>query len=214
MRPCAHAPFLADVDHKRVRAHHEALQQQLRRAVANQTVTLHLAEAQTAVAGAALGRLPGEHGAGAARAGVHFVHNHVLELLVVDGAKVHVRLEWLTCHAARQVLFAAVVVAVLHKHARHVVHVRSAERRAVFLRAAQNTSLAGHELNHLADGHARWEAVWIHNNVGTNTRIIERHVCLRHNQAHHTFLAVARRELVAQLRAPRLPNQRLDESLV
>lgn len=52
--------------------------------VSDETVALHLPEAQAAVPRAALGRLPREHGPRPARARVHLVLHHVLQLLVVN----------------------------------------------------------------------------------------------------------------------------------
>ena len=56
------AALLADVDLERVGRHHEALEEELRCAVRDEAVALHLAEAQAAVARATLGRLAGEDG--------------------------------------------------------------------------------------------------------------------------------------------------------
>ncbi len=84
---------VADVDLEGVRGGHEPLLQQHGGPVGDQAVSLHLPEPQSALPGAALRRLAGEHRAGPARTPVHLVHHHVLQLLVVHGAVVDVRLE-------------------------------------------------------------------------------------------------------------------------
>lgn len=65
--------------------------------VRDEAVPLHLAEAETAVAGAALGGLARECHARPAGTRVNLVKHHVLELLVVDRAHEDVRLEGLPC---------------------------------------------------------------------------------------------------------------------
>jgi hypothetical protein len=47
-----------------------------------------------------------------------------------------------------------------------------------------------------------------------NPLIIKRHILLVHNQPTHPLLPVAGRELVPELRAPRLADEHLDERLL
>ncbi len=60
------------------------------RAVADEAVTLHLTEPQTALSGAAFGRLPGQYLHRATGTNVHLAGHHVVQLLIVDHADEYV----------------------------------------------------------------------------------------------------------------------------
>ena len=68
----------ADVDLERVRRDHQTLQEELRGAVGDQAIALHLAETKTTVARTTLGGLPGQDCARTARTGVHLVQHLVI----------------------------------------------------------------------------------------------------------------------------------------
>jgi hypothetical protein len=81
----------------RIAANHQSLQQQLARAIRNQTITLHLAQSQATIPRPSLGWLSRQNGTRPARSCVHFILDHVFELLVVDWAEEGVEL---VCFAA------------------------------------------------------------------------------------------------------------------
>ena len=64
--------------------------------ISNEAVSLHLAQPQPTVPGSPLGGLAREDRARPFGPGVHLVHHHVLQLLVVDGPKVDVRFQRLS----------------------------------------------------------------------------------------------------------------------
>ena len=80
--------------------------------------------------------------------------------------------------------------------------------------ASEDTSLAGDELNHLADGHARGESVWVHDNVWGDSLLAEGKVLLPDDDAAHSLLSVATTEFVTHLGNPRAPHQDLDHHVV
>mmetsp|Transcript_40875 Transcript_40875/g.128065 ORF Transcript_40875/g.128065 Transcript_40875/m.128065 type:complete len:675 (-) Transcript_40875:1998-4022(-) len=202
-----------------IAAQHEALHDEVRRAVADEAIALHLAEAQAAVAAAALRGLPRENGARAPRARVHLVHYHVLELLVEHRAHEDVAADLLPRRAAREDVLAVVAEAVPHELLRGELHaVRVAkvlpEGGAVRLAAAQHAGLAGEQLDHLSHGHSARETVRVHDEVRADAVVVEGHVLLRHDDAADALLAVAAGELVADLGAAALPQIYLDEELL
>lgn len=208
------AARLAHVDLVLVRRQHEPLQQQLAGAVRDEAVALHLAEAETAVARAALGGLPRQDGAGPPCPGVHLVLDHVLQLLVVDGSREDVERQRLARDARREVVLAAVAEPLLDQDAGHLLDGAAAKGGAVAVLARQHARLAGHELEHLTDRHARGESVRVHDDVRDDALVRERHVDLLRDEAHDALLAVAGREFVADLGATRLPRQHLDELIL
>jgi hypothetical protein len=62
--------------------------------------------------------------------------------------------------------------------------------------------------------HVPREAVRVHDEVGADPPLREREVLLLHDRPAHALLAVAARELVAHLRAPRVAHEGLDHELV
>ena len=102
MAPAAVAEQAARVAHVHVEgvaADHEPLDEEHAGPVGDEAVALHLAQPQPSLPAPSLGGLPGEDGAGAAGPAVHLVEDHVLELLVVDGAHVDVGLHALARYA-------------------------------------------------------------------------------------------------------------------
>ena len=55
----------------------------------------------------------------------------------------------------------------------------------------------------MADGHARWNGMRVHDEVGHDALCCEGHVLLRVGDAHSPLLTVARRKLVAHLNMSR-----------
>ena len=94
--------LVADVDVEGVGRDHEPFDEQHARAVRDQTIALHLSESEASFARSALRRLPGQDSAGTSGSAVHLVQDHVLELLVVDGAVVDVGLQGLAGYARGQ----------------------------------------------------------------------------------------------------------------
>ena len=79
---------------------------EIRRAVADHGVPLHLPEPEAPVAAAAVGGLADQHGVAAGSpAAVYFVFDHVLELLVVGGPDEDEALHLLPGHAVAHALF-------------------------------------------------------------------------------------------------------------
>mmetsp|Transcript_3489 Transcript_3489/g.13509 ORF Transcript_3489/g.13509 Transcript_3489/m.13509 type:complete len:235 (-) Transcript_3489:2031-2735(-) len=168
---------------------------------------------------APLGRLARKLRARAAGTRVHLVHDHVLELLVEERAVEDVGLHRRAAGARVEHVFAYVGEAVgdegLGRGARRVGRAAVlAERGAVGLAAGEDAGLAGDELDDLADSHAAREAVRVHDEVGADAGVGERHVLLRDDRAADALLAVPRGELVADLGPAALPDHDLDEELV
>ena len=98
--------LVADVDVEGVGGDHETLDEQHARAVSDQTIALHLSESKTTLTGSTLRWLTGQNGAGSSGSSVHLVQDHVLQLLVVNGAVVDVRLQRLAGNARGQHILA------------------------------------------------------------------------------------------------------------
>ena len=189
-----------------IRRNHQPLKQQLARSVRDETIPLHLPETQTSVARATLCGLAGEHCARAARAGMHLVLDHVLELLVVDGACEDVEGEGFACDAGGEVFLAAVAEAVVDEGARGFFDGGAAEAGAVAVVAGEDAGFAGDEFEHLAHCHARGETVRVHDDVWVDALVGEGHVGLVGHDAYDTLLAVAGGELVADFGTAGLPG--------
>ena len=93
---------------KLVGADHEALQQEHGGAVTNETVPFHFTESQASISRSALCGLPSQHYSGPRGAGVNFVHNHMLQLLVVDRTHENRGFKGLSCCAISQRILSAV----------------------------------------------------------------------------------------------------------
>lgn len=138
----------------------------------------------------------------------------MLELLVVDRAHVDVALERLTRDSRREVVLAGVRVAVVDEDLAHVFGLGSSERRTVLELALEDAGFSGEQLEHLADGHTRRETVRVHDDVGADALVVERHVLLRDDETANTLLSVTRGELVAEFGTTSLSQENLDEGRV
>lgn len=202
---------LADIDLVPIRGHHEPLEEELAGSVGDEAVAFHFAEAEAAVARAAFGGLAGEHCAGAAGAGMHFVLDHVFEFLVVDRSREDVEGEGVAGYAGGEVFFAAVGEAVIDEGAGGFFDGGAAEAGAVAVVAGEHACFAGYKLEHFTDCHARGEAVRVHDDVRVDPLVCEGHVALVGHDAYDALLAVARGELVADFGAARLPREHFNE---
>ena len=180
-----------------IRRNHQPLEEQLACSVGNETITFHFTETQTSVARATLCGLAGEHCARAACTGMHLVLDHVLELLVVDGACEDVEGERFAGDTGGEVFLATVAEAVLDEGARGFFDGGAAEAGAVAVVAGQDAGFSGDEFEHLTHCHTRGEAVWVHDDIGVDALVGEGHVGLVGHDAYDTLLAVAGGELVA-----------------
>ena len=73
---------------------------------------------------------------------------------------------------------AAPPVAVLDQNLRDIRNFIPAKGSAVLQAPLAQPGLPRNELDHLADGHAGGEAMGVHDEVGTDARVRERHVLL------------------------------------
>jgi hypothetical protein len=78
----------------------------------------------------------------------------------------------------------------------------------------QHTSFASNQLYHLTNCHSTREAVRVHDQVGADSCIAERHVCLRYYDATDALLAVPAAEFVTYFWSSGLSNQYLDELVI
>mmetsp|Transcript_1723 Transcript_1723/g.6742 ORF Transcript_1723/g.6742 Transcript_1723/m.6742 type:complete len:315 (-) Transcript_1723:2468-3412(-) len=140
---------------------------------------------------------------------MHLVDDHMLQLLVVDGPAEDVGLQRLACNATREVLLASWGEAVSDQLPVDLCRGCIVEGRAVPEKPLQDRGFGADTLEHLANGHARGEAVRIHDEVWTPPLLIEGHVLLAHDEPDDALLAVPRGELVADLRTPCLPRHDL-----
>ncbi|KAG5459468.1 MAG: hypothetical protein BJ554DRAFT_127 [Olpidium bornovanus] len=208
-----------------VRTVHQAVLQEVRHAVGEQRVALHLAEADASGALAAFQRLLREVVHRARRPDLVLVRHHVPQPLVVHDADVDVRLELLARHPAVHGLVAVVVVTgfqqLLAEVVRGVVepgprteqpprHAISRERRGVLRDPVQRAALRGDALHEHPDGHPRREGVRVYDDVGLHPGLGKRQVHGRILLAAHALLPVAGGELVADDRRPRDPQLDLD----
>lgn len=150
-----HEPaLLANIDFVRIAAQHEPFDQELRRAIGDETVTLHLSETQTASSGSSLCRLSRQDRSRSCGTRMHLILHHVLQLLVVDWTKENVSWQRLAGDATGDIILSGVGVASLDEQIAHIFDSAPAERSAVLLRTGKHTSLATDELNHLAHRHS------------------------------------------------------------
>lgn len=109
---------------------------------------------------------------------MHFILDHVLEFLVVNGAEEGIELMGFACDARGKVVFACVGEALLHENLRHVFDGGAAEGGAVLEGAVEDAGFAGEEFHHFANCHARGETVWVHDDVWADALVVEGHVFL------------------------------------
>mmetsp|Transcript_28385 Transcript_28385/g.45986 ORF Transcript_28385/g.45986 Transcript_28385/m.45986 type:complete len:249 (-) Transcript_28385:2398-3144(-) len=145
---------------------------------------------------------------------MHLVEHHVLQLLIIDRTHENVGGKGLPCDARRYHILPRIVEPSTYQHFTQRRHRVSCKCRAVMLTSFQHTGLSSKQLNHLPNCHARREAVGIHNQIRADAQVVERHVLLAYNQPNHTFLAVSRAELVAQLRPTCTSNQDFDKQML
>ena len=60
----------------------------------------------------------------------------------------------------------------------------------------------------------RKRTMWIHDNIGVDALIVERHVCLIDDKTANSLLTVSGRELISQFWSPCLTRENLNESLI
>jgi hypothetical protein len=94
-------------------------------------ISLHLSQSQSSVPRSSLGRLPRQHRPRSSRPRVHLVHDHVLELLVVDRTKEDVRLERLTGDSRGEHVLPGVPEAGLDQDLLHVLDFGATEGGSV-----------------------------------------------------------------------------------
>jgi hypothetical protein len=129
--------------------------------------------------------------------GMHFIHDHMPQLLVVNRAHKNVGFQRFASLAAHEQVLSVVVESIIEHRLRHLFGRIAAERRAVVEFSRERTCFRADAFHQLADCHSRRVSVRIHDHVWTHSDLVERHVFLRHDQARYTFLSVTRRELVS-----------------
>ena len=108
----------------------QPLPQELRSAVRNLTISLHLSETETAVPGSALHGLSHQNLNGASGSRVNFVVHHVLEALVVGGAQEDLRLQFASRVTIVHDLVSSQLVAVVVQQRRNFLHVDGVVERS------------------------------------------------------------------------------------
>mmetsp|Transcript_28574 Transcript_28574/g.54587 ORF Transcript_28574/g.54587 Transcript_28574/m.54587 type:complete len:354 (-) Transcript_28574:2764-3825(-) len=203
---------LANVNPVGIRVVKQAFLEEVRGAVRNHAVPLHLPESQPAVARAALHGLPSENLHGPARARVDLVVHHVLEPLVVGGPQENLAsLEHAAGVPVVHGFVAALLVAALVQSRRDVLHRHVREGGGVALVSKQRGHLAHEALHQMADGHAGGDGVRVDHDVGGDAFAAKRHVLLGVGHSDGALLAVPRRKLVPDLRHAHGAHAHLDE---
>mmetsp|Transcript_16479 Transcript_16479/g.64296 ORF Transcript_16479/g.64296 Transcript_16479/m.64296 type:complete len:1268 (+) Transcript_16479:614-4417(+) len=206
------ATVVADVDAVGVGLREEALLEELRGAVGDDAIALHLSEAEAAVARPALHGLAREVLQGAARARVDLVVHHVLEALIVGGPDEEVRLQLPAGVAVVEHFVAVALVAAVVEHHRDLVGREGrVEGGGVALFAGVGRQLAEEAFNQLTDGHTRGNGVRVDDEVRRDALHREGHVVLAVGDADRSLLAVARRELVSDLRRAHRAHAHVDQ---
>ncbi len=178
----------------------QALLEELRRAVRDLTVALHLAEAETTVTRATLHGLTVENLHGSARSRVNLIVDQMLEALVVRGSQVDLRVELASGEPVVHDLVATRVVVVADEQLGDLLHGDGVvEGRGVADLALVRRHLRLEALDQVTDGHARRDGVRVDDEIGCDAFGAEGHVLHAVQHATCAFLAVTRGELVADL---------------
>jgi hypothetical protein len=104
------------------------------------------------------------------------------------------------CAPIEQRLDAVAVVTELVQRIADGLHRHISERRRVAFAAFDGGLLAEQCLDHVANGHATRNGVRIHDEIGRDALLTERHVLLAVEHTARALLTVTRRKLVADLR--------------
>ena len=105
----------ADTRRKGIGRMHQTLHNQIRSTVGNQTVTFHFSQTQTAVTRSTLGWLARQNGPRTTCTRMHFVKDHVLELLVKNWTRENVRVQYFSSCTRIQTVLAGVVHSVTNQ---------------------------------------------------------------------------------------------------
>lgn len=175
--------------------------QQEGRAVGEQSVALHLSEADATLDVPATHWLVGDLVTSARGPHLELVGDHVTQALIVHHAHEDVRFQLQAADATVQALGAVEVVASGTQGLAEVLECRvllgEREGSGVVAQAVERRRLARHALNQHADGHAGWEAVRVEQDVGHHATLAEGHVLGRPQTTQDALLPVATGKLVA-----------------
>ena len=165
-----------------------------------QAVPLHLAKAEAALSGSALGRLARQHDEGTRRPRVNLVGRAVTEALVVAGADKDGHI-----HLATRVAIVENLVAVgLHpivvpERCCETVHRRRIKGGTVPEGSRTAPDFTQKGLHELGNGHAARNRMGIDDEVRDNARARLGHVFGVENHAHGALLTMSRTEFIAYL---------------
>ena len=177
-----------------------------RRAVGYDAVTLHLAKAQAAIAGAPLHGLACQDLDRPTAAAVDLIIHHVLKALIVGGVEEDLCLHLAPCVPVVHDFPAARLVAAAVELRGDVVNRDRGEGRCIALQAIARSHLAHERLYQMANGHSRGYGVRIDDEVGHDALRSPGHVLLGVGDANGALLPMPARKFVADLREPYGPH--------
>lgn len=192
---------VANVDAVGIGNFKETLAQELSRSVGDLTISFHLSESETAVAGTTFHGLADEDLDRTSGSRVDLVVHHVLETLVVGRAEKDLSAELATSVAVVEHFVASQVIAVLLQEVRDLLDVDGVvERSGVADFALVGRHFALKAFDQVTNCHTRRNGVRVDDDVGSQALASERHILLAVLNSARTLLTVTGGEFVANLR--------------
>mmetsp|Transcript_45184 Transcript_45184/g.105648 ORF Transcript_45184/g.105648 Transcript_45184/m.105648 type:complete len:224 (+) Transcript_45184:255-926(+) len=179
--------------------------------VGDDAITLHLSKSQAAFFGTAFCWLSHQclHWPSGSR--LDLVAHHVLQALVVHRPDEDLVCEWTSSVSIPDLFVSEALEAHVMQPARDVLHRHAGEGRGIPLAANQSANLSGELLDQVANCHPRWNGMRVHDDVRRDPEVGERQVLLTVHDAQRSFLTVAGRKLVSNLRNFQSPEANFRE---
>ncbi len=142
---------------------------------------------------------------------MYFIGHHVVELLVVHNPYEYIRHKPLAGYAAVHHLLPIPLISQLEEELSEILLLDPLKGRGVYQLTRGGSHFSSHALQQLRHRHAGRQGVRVHDYVRHDALLGKRHVLMSKQHAHDALLAVARSELIAELRDPQLPQPHLDQ---
>ncbi len=191
----------ANLCHRAVWAIKQPVVEQERRPVSQQSVPLHLSEADSSLNVPPSQWLIGHFISRSSGSDLELVRDHVPQALVVNHPDEDVCLELQAAYARVEALRAIVVVPCGFQHFTEMLErralLRELERCGVMTQAVEGCRFSSHALDEHPDGHSGGEAVRVEQDVRAHAALSEGHVLRGPQSAQDSLLTVSAGELVS-----------------
>jgi hypothetical protein len=166
----------------------------------NQTISFHLTESQTALAGSTFGWLTSENLYSSAAAGVQLAAYQMMQTLVVNNASEYLGFVGFTSLAVHHRFATGVCEAVSQQTSAQRIFLLTTEGSSIDVTTFHRTDFAADHLKHVSDRHSRGDRVRIDDEIRDDAVDGERHILLVDKTTDDTLLTVPASELIADFR--------------